>query len=99
MCVTPYAQLGFHDARQTDGATQSTKQRLFRSFIVMAELWPGDVMVNDSMMSARSPEAFDGSPAVAAVHVKDHDALLARAVAAGALVLNPIGSMQDTAAP
>jgi hypothetical protein len=27
-------------------------------------------MVNDSMMSARCPEAFDGSPAVAALKVQ-----------------------------
>ena len=65
--------------------------------IMHADLRIGDshIMVNDVMMG-KGPRAIGGSPASLWVYVEDADALLNRAVAAGAKTSNdPMGKMQD----
>ncbi len=53
-------------------------------------------MLHDTMMGAKGPKAFGGSPAALWVYVEDCDALFNRAVSAGAQVVpGPMGQMQD----
>jgi PhnB protein len=66
--------------------------------ILHAEVRIGDslVMLNDTMMSGKSPKAMGGSPASLWVYVEDCDAVFNRAVAAGAHVAGgPMGRMAD----
>jgi PhnB protein len=66
--------------------------------IIHAELRIGDsrIMVNDSMMGAKTARAMGGSPASFWVYVDDCDALFNRAVAAGAQASGgAMGQMAD----
>lgn len=66
--------------------------------IMHAEIRIGDslIMLNDEMGGAKSAKAFGGSPVSLWVYVEDCDALVNRAVAAGATVPpGPMGAVAD----
>jgi PhnB protein len=66
--------------------------------IMHAEIRIGDslIMLNDEMGGAKSAKAFGGSPVSLWVYVEDCDALVNRAVAAGATVPpGPMGTVAD----
>ena len=66
--------------------------------IMHAEIRIGDslIMLNDEMGGAKSPKAFGGSPVSLWIYVEDCDALISRAVAAGATVPpGPMGAVAD----
>ncbi len=65
--------------------------------IMHAEITIGDskIMVSDgcSDMGARDPKHFGGSPVTMHLYVKDVDAMIKRALAAGATLLRPVEDM------
>jgi PhnB protein len=66
--------------------------------IMHAELRIGNsiIMVNDSMMNAKTAKSLGGSPASLWLYVDDCDALFNRAIAAGGRAGNgPMGQLQD----
>jgi PhnB protein len=66
--------------------------------IMHAEIRIGDslIMLNDEMGGAKSAKAFGGSPVSLWIYVEDCDALVNRAVAAGATVPpGPMGAVAD----
>jgi len=99
--VTPY--LIIHDAtaalefyKKALGAVELMRMPAPGGRIGHAEIKIGDspVMLADENpeMNARSPRSIGGSPISLMVYVEDVDALVARAVAAGATLVRPVAN-------
>jgi PhnB protein len=74
------------------GAEETTRAVGPDGKIMHAEIRIGDslIMLMDTMMGAKGPKAFGGSPASLWLYVNDSDSLFSRAVGAGATVQMPM---------
>ena len=97
--VTPYliakdAAAAIEFYKKAFGATETMRMPGPGGKVMHAEIKMGDspIMLADEFpeMGARSPQSLGGSPVYLLVYVDDVDAVTARAIAAGAKVLQPV---------
>jgi PhnB protein len=97
--ITPYliirgAARAIEFYKTVFGATELMRLPAFEGKIGHAELRIGDsvVMLADEypQIDARSPDAFGGSPVGLLLYIEDVDAVVARALAAGATLKQPV---------